>query len=747
MFLRFLSQSIRQSPRRKMLTIAAVAMGSAVATAMLGAMLEVGDRVAGELRSMGANLRVVPKSSALPVEIGGLRYRPLGREEFIPENLVPKLKSIFWGLNITGFAPALEASAPLGGGILAPVEGVWFLRNYRAPGGASLATGLRALNRTWKVEGRWVEDAEPDDHARECMVGRALAAKLGVAPGSTLNMFGEPFTVTGVLATGGDEDDRVYLRLEVLQRLTGRAGQVDSIEVGALTKPEDAFARKDPALMNPAEFERWNCTPYVASIAHQIEEALPMTIARPIRRVSDNEGRVLSRIRGLMLLVSLAALAAAGAYRVERDGLDCARAARRDRHHASDRRQHRTGSVSTRGRSDHAGPSRRTDWLAGRVTAGPLGKPQRVWRGRWHARAARAIGGAGGRRRGAGRRGATAAPLACAFTGSDAARGRLVFWRFVVAAVAFRKRRLLLAFAGLAVSATLATVLFSVYSGIERRMRAEFRGYGANLVIAPRGAAASVPLRAVEEAERLGAAAAPFIYTVGKLRGESVVLAGVDFRRAAPLTSYWRVEGASMAGAGECLAGSTAAAHFHLGVGDRADLAAGACVIRGIVSTGGAEDNQLLLPFERVAAEAGVRDAASVVQVRADGARVEQVRAALALALPDDDIRLLYAVAETEANVVLKVRTALFLLSGLILAIAVLCVAGNFSTLVIERGQEIGMLKAIGAGESRIAAIVSRRIAAAGARGRGGWLRSRRGHCVLDRPPDLYRIRRNRGGN
>src|SRR5258708_25066679 len=146
MFLRFLTQSLRQSPRRKLLTILAVAVGSAVATAMLGAMLEVGDRVAGELRSMGANLRVVPKSSALPVEIGGLRYRPLGREEFIPENLVPKLKSIFWGLNITGFAPALEASAPVGGG-MAPVEGVWFLRNYRAPGGASLATGLRALTR------------------------------------------------------------------------------------------------------------------------------------------------------------------------------------------------------------------------------------------------------------------------------------------------------------------------------------------------------------------------------------------------------------------------------------------------------------------------------------------------------------------------------------------------------------------------------------------------------------------------
>ena len=60
-----------------------------------------------------------------------------------------------------------------------------------------------------------------------------------------------------------------------------------------------------------------------------------------------------------------------------------------------------------------------------------------------------------------------------------------MFWRFVLAAVRFRKRRLLLAFAGLTVAATLATALFSVYADIDRKMRFEFRGYGANLVIAP----------------------------------------------------------------------------------------------------------------------------------------------------------------------------------------------------------------------------------------------------------------------
>ncbi|MCU1275163.1 MAG: transporter permease [Bryobacterales bacterium] len=310
MFLRFVGQSIRRAPRRKAMAIGAVALGSAVATAMLGAMLDVGDRVNRELRSLGANLLVTPKSASLPVEIGGIRYQLAAKDEFIPEALVPKIKSIFWQLNVTGLSPALEAQTKVNGRDV-PVAGVWFLRNFRLPGGNNIVTGLRSLNSTWKVDGRWIDDREPDARAAECMVGASLAARLGVQPGSTLSLFGEPFRVAGILSTGGDEEDRAFVRLEVLQRLTGRAGQVDAVQVGALTKPEDAFARKDPTKMLPAEYERWNCTPYITSIAHQIEEALPMAVARPVRRVSDNEGRVLTRVRGLMLLIALAALATA----------------------------------------------------------------------------------------------------------------------------------------------------------------------------------------------------------------------------------------------------------------------------------------------------------------------------------------------------------------------------------------------------------------------------------------------------
>jgi len=173
-----------------------------------------------------------------------------------------------------------------------------------------------------------------------------------------------------------------------------------------------------------------------------------------------------------------------------------------------------------------------------------------------------------------------------------------------------------------------------------------------------------------------------------------VVVAGIDFSRAGPLTNYWRVDGARTAGAGECLVGSTVAAHFRLKIGQRTELG----IVRGIVTTGAAEDSQVMVPF-------GLQEAASLVQVRADGARLTEVQAALARALPATDVRLLHAVAETEANVVLKIRSTLFLLTVLILAITTLCVTSNFSALVLERSKEIGILKAIGATEKKIAAL------------------------------------------
>jgi putative ABC transport system permease protein len=319
MFFRVVGESFARNPRRKLLMAAALILGMAVATATLTVVLDVGDRLAREFRSLGANLLVTPQSDTLPLEIGGVDYRPVDEGAYLPESELGKLRTIFWRLNIVGFSPFLEVPVefpvPQSGTRLAMVSratliGTWFEHDVPVPDGTTFTTGVRITHPWWRVSGRW-----PADGAREGVVGVALAQRLGVKTGEALALRagGADFSlqVTGILSTGGPEDDAVVTPLAVAQSLAGRPGQFRRLLVSSLTKPEDEFARRDPAAMTPVEYDRWYCTPYISSIAFQIREVLPGVEARAIRRVAESEGHILTRVSGLMWLVTLAALLAA----------------------------------------------------------------------------------------------------------------------------------------------------------------------------------------------------------------------------------------------------------------------------------------------------------------------------------------------------------------------------------------------------------------------------------------------------
>src|SRR3972149_11904585 len=96
-----------RSRRRALWAVLAIGLGTAVAAAMLSVSLDVGDRVGNELRSLGANIVITPAADSLPVEIGGIDFRPVSEGAYIPESALPKLKEIFWRNNLIAFAPFL----------------------------------------------------------------------------------------------------------------------------------------------------------------------------------------------------------------------------------------------------------------------------------------------------------------------------------------------------------------------------------------------------------------------------------------------------------------------------------------------------------------------------------------------------------------------------------------------------------------------------------------------------------------
>jgi putative ABC transport system permease protein len=306
--------------------MAALAMGMAVATAALSVSLDVGDRLAQEFRSLGANLLVTPQADSLPLEIGGVDYRPANAGTYLPEADLGKLKTIFWRFNIIAFAPVLQSPGQMLVGDPdnpKPLEhrdveiiGTWTNHTVPIPDGGTYATGIEKTNPWWGVEGRWFREG-----ASECVVGKVLAKQKGLQIGDKILLnvpdplkkvqaFAE-YTITGVLSTGATEEDAVVVSLADAQKLARLPQVYRRLYVSALTKPEDAFARKDPKAMSPEELDKWYCTPYISSIALQISEELKGTDVRVIRRVAEGEGNVLSRVRTLLWLVTFAALLAA----------------------------------------------------------------------------------------------------------------------------------------------------------------------------------------------------------------------------------------------------------------------------------------------------------------------------------------------------------------------------------------------------------------------------------------------------
>ncbi len=328
MFPRLVYESFRRQTRRKLLAGVAITLGVAVATAMIAVATDIGDKINRELRSYGANLVVTPQEDTLDVEIGGVNLKPPSDGAFLNEADLPKIRGTFWHHNIVGFSPMLPVTVRLGGGAEAKdatLVGTYFNKRITF-GKEDFATGVRITHPWWKVEGSQglcgtgslirsgrVEDSPaacgwPDDASENVLIGERLAAKLSKKPGDTIDVSGHALRVSGILSTGAAEDDQIVAPLALAQEILGKPGAVRRIYVSALTKPQDALAVRDPKTMTPEVYDRWYCSPYVQSIAYQLQEAIPHSHAEQIRQVSQNEGTVLARIKGLMLLVTLAAL-------------------------------------------------------------------------------------------------------------------------------------------------------------------------------------------------------------------------------------------------------------------------------------------------------------------------------------------------------------------------------------------------------------------------------------------------------
>lgn len=316
MLWRMLWQSWRRNLRRKALAVLTVFLAAGLISALLAVSIDVGDKMSRELKSYGANILIEPASQAILPAISGESGNPLDGQDFLDEAELPAIKDIFWRNNIVGFAPLLSGEVTTGNDRIS-VLGTFFLQPVNVPDEEDYRTGQQAISPYWQVSGQWPTEP-PTPGKLQALAGAALARHYGWKPGDTLQLHGpsgeRTVTLSGILASGGDEDNQLVMPLAIVQDLLGLQGKVQAIRVSALTVPENALsrrARENLDALNAEEYDLWYCTAYVSSIAHQLEEAISGSVVRPIWQVAASEGVIIDKIQLLLGVVTAAALLAA----------------------------------------------------------------------------------------------------------------------------------------------------------------------------------------------------------------------------------------------------------------------------------------------------------------------------------------------------------------------------------------------------------------------------------------------------
>lgn len=278
MFVRILGGSLRHRFQRVAVASLAIVMGASLVTALAGISLDVGSKAGLELRAYGANIVLAPRAATAQAGVGAMEFGTVQEERYLEESRLAQLDGWERG-EVVDYAPYLSGVAEAEGRRLALV-------------GASFE-GIRSLRPWWGVQGEWAADSYSSSSTAPGMVGAQLAGRLGVRIGQQLSVRQGPrelsVQVMGLVETGGEEENQLFVPLPAAQRLLGRAGMVSSVEVSAVADRRS-----------------------LQEIAREIEEAMPEARARVVGQIADAEAATLGKVRLLVGLVGALVLVASG---------------------------------------------------------------------------------------------------------------------------------------------------------------------------------------------------------------------------------------------------------------------------------------------------------------------------------------------------------------------------------------------------------------------------------------------------
>ena len=236
----------------------AVVVGATIISGMITVYRDVPEQLGREFRAYGANLLLLPA----------------GENSNFEQIHLEKVREILKNFEVIGIAPFLY-------------ERLEINKQYILTGGTDFDE-LQKVSPYWQIDGRY-----PQKNQREVVVGANLAKIL--SPYETKELIGRKinisagegtamrqYTVTGIISTGGKEEDFAFMYLDELQQIVDKS---NVISIAQLSIVADADSLK--------------------SIEESIKNNIPEILPQSVQQIANSEFNVLGKLQVLVLLVTL----------------------------------------------------------------------------------------------------------------------------------------------------------------------------------------------------------------------------------------------------------------------------------------------------------------------------------------------------------------------------------------------------------------------------------------------------------
>jgi putative ABC transport system permease protein len=281
-------------------------------------------------------------------------------------------------------------------------------------------------------------------------------------------------------------------------------------------------------------------------------------------------------------------------------------------------------------------------------------------------------------------------------------RGFLYFFN---KSISQRKGRVVIASLSVMLAVAIVTGLAGITSGIKDKLGSELQAYGANLIVSP-GVQDLLDIEALKVISGLDGVeqASGQIYARAFLKEDSIEVIGLEMDSMKE--SGWRVDGRWPQNEREIVAGNNVKGALKIGTGDEVSLQTNDRLINfsasGFIERGGPEDNVFIMSLPQAWELMGVDNKLSAILVRGKSGDLDNISTRIITTVKGVKVKTLRQVAVAEESLLGKIQLLMTLVTVVVFFAATVSIMSTMGANVLERREEIGLMKAIGATRNEI---------------------------------------------